>query len=112
MNFFRLLPPFVAFVLLAAHFARAGAWLPATAALAVCGLAAVPRPWAARLLQLALVAGALEWLRTLYTLAAARAMLGQPYLRLAAILGAVALMTVASALVFRSAALRRHFQLR
>lgn len=113
MNFLRLLPPSVALLLLAAHFARAGGWGWFWAALCVAliALAAVPRPWAARVLQGALVVGTVEWIRTLVALAAARAAAGQPYTRLALILGAVAALTLASALVFRSPALRRRFRL-
>jgi hypothetical protein len=111
MNFARLLGPALALLLLAAHFARATAWLPAVVSLALIGLLAVPRPWAARLLQAALVLGALEWVRTLWLLAAARAAAGTPWLRMALILGAVSLLTLASAWVFQLPAVRRRFRL-
>jgi hypothetical protein len=107
----RLLLPVLACLLLAAHFFRAGL-LPLAAASALLPLLlAVPRAWAARTMQVALVIGALEWLRTLAEFAAVRISMGQPVLRLVAILVAVALFTAASALVFRNAGLRARYRL-
>ena len=62
-----------------------------------------------QVLVFALVLGALEWLWTAWWLVQQRLALGQPWLRLAFILGLVAVLTVASALVFRSAALRARY---
>jgi hypothetical protein len=107
----RLILPLTALLLLAAHFYRAG-WLSLAAlAAGLILLLAVPRPWAARVLQLALVLGAIEWLRTLAAFAAMRMAAGQPYLRLALILGAVAAFTLLAAWVFRHRALRARFRL-
>lgn len=108
----RLILPFLALLLLAAHFYRAD-W-PAAAILsaALTLLLAVPRPWAARTLQLALVLGAIEWLRTLAAFAAMRMAAGQPYLRLVLILGGVAGFTLLAAWVFQHPTLRARFGLR
>ena len=107
----RLLLPFLALLLLAAHFYRADwMWLAALSA-ALTLLLAVPRPWAARTLQVALVLGTFEWLRTLAAFASMRMAVGQPYLRLALILGAVAAVTLLAAWVFQQRALRAHFRL-
>ena len=103
----RLLPVALSAVLLAAHFSRAGLSLGVALALGFPLLLFVRRPWAARTVQVLLLAGALEWTRTAALLAARRIELGQPWLRLVAILGAVAAFTAASALVFRSPRLRR-----
>lgn len=105
--------PSLALALLGAHFYRAGQWL----GVAGCALLFVlpwllTRPWVARLVQVALAAGALEWLWTAFTLVQARQALGQPWLRLALILGTVALLTASAALVFRRRALRERFGLR
>jgi hypothetical protein len=111
MAFARLLLPVLACMLLAAHFYRAG-WLSLAAASALLPLLlAVPRAWAARAMQVALVIGAVEWLRTLAEFAAVRISMGQPYGRLVAILLVVALFTAASALVFRNARLRARYRL-
>ncbi|MFN7573114.1 MAG: hypothetical protein ACK5TK_16945 [Betaproteobacteria bacterium] len=106
-----LIAPALAFVVLAAHFHRAGQTLASAAALTLLAVLTLPRPWAARIVQAALALAALEWLRAAVTLIALRLSLGQPYLRLALILGTVALLTAACLLVFRKDAVRRYFGL-
>jgi len=106
-----LVLPSLAATLLAAHFYRAGQLALAVFAVGALVLLAVPRPWAARVLQVALLAGALEWLRTLALFASARMAAGQPYLRLALILLAVAAFTAASAAVFQHSRVRRRYRL-
>lgn len=111
MALVRLILPVLACVLLAAHFFRADL-LPLALLFALLPLLlAVPRAWAARVMQLALLIGAIEWLRTLAAFSAERIAMGQPYLRLVAILLAVALFTAASALVFRHTRLRARYRL-
>ena len=107
----RLAPVAVAAGVLAAHFHRASAIVPLTVTLGALALLFVRRQWAARALQAGLVLGALEWLRTLALLVDMRRTTGQPYLRLAFILGAVALATALTTVTFRSRAVRRHFRL-
>lgn len=107
----RLILPVLACVLLAAHFFRAGLIVLAALAALLPLLLAVPRAWSVRAIQAALLLGATEWLRTLAAFSAERIAGGQPYLRLVAILGAVALFTAATALMFRSARLRQHYRL-
>jgi hypothetical protein len=67
------------------------------------------KPWVPRLFQFLLILGALEWLRSLYYLAAMRIAWEQPWARLAIILGAVALFTALSALVFSSRDMRARY---
>jgi len=107
----RLILPFLSLLLLAAHFYRADWPLLAGLSAALTLLLAVPRPWAARTLQAALVLGALEWLRTLASFAAMRVAVGQPYLRLALILGAVAAFTLLAAWSFQHRTLRSRFRI-
>ena len=110
MNFLRLLPVIVSFVLLAAHFYRAEL-TPLVAACAFLPLLLFLRkPWVPRLFQGLLVVGALEWLRTLYVLAAMRMGFDQPWGRLALILGVVALFTALSGLVFNGRSLRTRYR--
>jgi hypothetical protein len=104
--------PALAAAVLAAHFYRAGNLALAGVALALVALMAVPRAWAARTIQAGLLLGALEWVRTLAQLVSLRQVTGQPFMRLAAILGAVAVVTALSALVFRTQRLRQRFGLR
>ncbi len=107
----RLILPLLALLLLAAHFYRADRMVLAVLCAALTLLLVVPRPWAARTLQAALVLGAIEWLRTLASFAATRVAVGQPYLRLALILGAVAAFTLLAAWVFQHRTLRSRFRL-
>jgi hypothetical protein len=67
------------------------------------------RSWVPVVVQLALLAGALEWIRTLVLFAAERRALGQPATRLALILGGVAAFTVVAGLLMRAPAVRRHY---
>ncbi|MFZ5776357.1 MAG: hypothetical protein ACOY3Z_12810, partial [Thermodesulfobacteriota bacterium] len=58
------------------------------------------------LVRIGLLLGAMEWLRTGVVLALARHAAGAPFVRLALIMGGVALMTAAASLVFRLSSLR------
>lgn len=107
----RLVPVVLVLGVLAAHFYRAFAWIPFGITVALLPFVLIRAPWAARVLQAALVIGALEWIRTAAMLVAMRQSLGQPWTRLALILGAVALATGLCALLFRTRALRAHFGL-
>ncbi len=107
-----VLPPALAFLVLSAHFFRAGNVPLVAVALCFLPLLFVPRAWAARALQAGLALGALEWIRTLAAFAGQRRAAGQPYTRLALILGGVALATAACLLVFRSERVKGFFSLR
>jgi hypothetical protein len=101
-----LIPAVLAFLILGAHFYRAGlAWLvPVCVALAA--ITFVPRRWAALAAQAALVLGALEWVRALFGFAGARVAHGRPVLRLVMILGSVLVFTLWAAWLLRSGAAR------
>jgi hypothetical protein len=111
MNAVKLLAPALALLVLAAHFYRASAWLPIAVVAAVSALLFVRQPWAVRAIQAALVVGAIEWIRSAAQLVALRESMGQPWTRLAIILGAVALFTALSALVFETRSLRARYRL-
>ena len=105
-----LLTPVVLSVLvLGAHFLRGGHTAIVLLILLTLPLLAVRRPWVRRVVQGVLVLGALEWVRTLVSLVQLRMALGQPYARMAVILGAVALVTLLSALVFETRRLRARY---
>jgi hypothetical protein len=111
LNALRLLPVVLALAILAAHFYRAGAWVAFGVAIALLPILFIRAAWAARVLQAALVIGALEWLRTAAALVAIRQSMGQPYARLVVILGAVALVTGLCALVFQWRPVRERFRI-
>jgi hypothetical protein len=103
--------PVLALLLLAAHLVHAGLVPLAVLAILLVGLLAVPRPWASRTLQAVLAVAVIEWLLTAMRLAQLRQRHGKPYLRLAVILGSVALFTSLAALAFQHPVLRAHFRL-
>lgn len=104
----RLLPVVLSFWLLAAHFLRDQSLVFVFFILAPA-LLLIRNPWVARLMQILLVLGAAEWVLTLYGIAQTRMAMGEPWLRMALILLAVALFTGLSALVFRRPVVRKHF---
>lgn len=103
-------PIVLSLVLLGAHFLRDGNSVGVAGALVLIALLFVRQSWVARLIQVALVVGALEWVRTLYGLVQVRAEMGEPYARMVAILGVVAVITLGSALLFQSRSLRQIYQ--
>ncbi len=111
MTFLALLPVGLSLLVLAAHFYRAGNVGFFVASLLVLTLVAVPKRWAARALQAALLLGAAEWVRTAARFVSQRQGDGRPFLRLALILGGVALVSGLSALLFRTRALRARYGL-
>lgn len=110
MNILKLLPVVLSFLLLGAHFYRAGLVPLTVLCVALLFLLFLKKRWVPRLFQILLFLGAFEWLRTLYVFAAMRIAWDQPWGRLALILGGVALLTALSALVFRNRKLRRYYQ--
>jgi hypothetical protein len=105
------IPIVLSLVVLGAHFMRYGNSIGVFAALVLIGLLFIRRPWVARLMQVVLVLGTLEWLRTMYELGHMRALHGQPYGRMLVILGVVAAVTLCSALLFQSATLKKVYGL-
>jgi hypothetical protein len=103
------IPIVLSLIVLAAHFLRSGGLLVALGVLGLLALLAIRRPWVARVLQVVLIVGAFEWVRTLVTLAMWRNEQGEPFLRMAVILGVVAAVTLASALLFETPRLRRFY---
>ena len=105
-----LIAPTLALLLLAAHFYRAAALPLVLACLALVALQALRRPWVPRVMQLALLAGAIEWAWTAALLMQQRLALGQPWQRMAIILSVVALATLAAAAVFRHARVKARYR--
>jgi apolipoprotein N-acyltransferase len=107
MNALRLLPVIISFLLLAAHFSRNDVTPLVVISLALPFLLLVRRRWVPRLFQVLLILGGLEWARSTVMHISRRQAEGESWIRLAAILGAVALFTACSGLVFRNQKLRR-----
>lgn len=90
---------------------RSGNDIGVAATVALIGFLFIRRAWVARLVQVALVLGAVEWFRTLYALAQWRAAQGEPLTRMIVILGSVAAVTFCSALLFQSKTLKKIYRL-
>jgi len=60
------------------------------------------KQWIPKLIQIVLIVGSLEWIRSLFYYVNQRQELGEPYFRLVIIIGVVALFTILSALVFKN----------
>ncbi len=108
-TFLLLLPTFLSALVLAAHFLRRGAMLGVLACLALLVLPRWRRPWAARVIQTALVFGGLEWAKTLMEFTEGRIATGEPWMRMAVILGSVILVALVAAVLYETPALKRHF---
>ncbi|MCP4131967.1 MAG: hypothetical protein GY754_13400 [bacterium] len=111
MNVLKLIPVFISFLLLGAHFFRTGLLPFVVLCMVLSFFLFVKEAWAARLLQIFLIIGAYEWVRTLLTFTDERLAMGRPWIRLVIILGMVALFTGLSALVFHSPSLKERYKL-
>ena len=107
--FLLLIPTLLSFLVLAAHFFRGSH----TYLMFACCLAPLlllfRRTWATRLLQVLLILGALEWVRTTLQIQAIRMETGRDWQRMAIILYSVAGFTFLSSLVYFLPPLRRHY---
>ena len=105
------IPIVLSLVVLGAHFMRYDNDAGMVACLLLVGLLFIRRAWAARVVQTALVLGALEWVLTLVRLSQARAAMGESATRMTVILCCVAAVTFASALLFQAKPLKETYRL-
>ena len=104
-------PVVLAIVILGAHFMRYGNMPGMIGAIVLLAMLFIRQPWSARVVQAVLVVGALEWVRTIIELAQMRMAMGEPYLRMAVILGVVVLVTLGAALVFQAKTLKSIYRM-
>lgn len=107
-----LAPAVTACLLLAAHFLRFYAFGIVGFCLLLPFVLLVRRRWAARIVQIVLLLGVLVWGRAGYVFAHQRMLMGEPWGRLAIIIGGVTLYTFIAAALFETAPLRRRYGLR
>ena len=112
MKYLLYIPIVLSLIVLGAHFLRDGNDLGVAVAVGLIGLLFVKRPGAARVVQIALVLGALEWVWTIYELVQYRTAMGMPATRMMVILGTVAAVTALSALLFQARPLQRIYGLK
>lgn len=105
-----LILPIISSVLLAAHFSRADLnWLVPLALLFPLILL-IKRKWIIRIYQIYLICGGLIWIERLLQLRRMRIAAGESWIRLAIILGVVALITLLSALILQNKKLLNAYQ--
>ena len=97
-------------LMLGAHFMRYSNDIGVAFSVAPIALLFVRKPWAARVVQVVLVLGAIEWTTTLVGLVQMRMAQGMPATRLAIILGVVIVVTIAAALLFETPAMKRVYK--
>ncbi len=105
-----LIPTLLSFLLLGAHFLRDGSVALVVVSLLIPLTLLIRHRWVVRAMQMLLMIAALEWIRTAIVLAEDRLADGDPWKRMAIILGGVALWTICSALLFETPPLRRRYR--
>ena len=103
-------PAVLSEIALAAHFLRAGDHALVVLMLIVPILLMSRRRWALYVNQVVLVLGAGMWCLVAYAVMDLRREVGQPYLRMLAILGAVALIALVSAALLAAPKVRAQFR--
>jgi len=111
LTFIQLLPVLFSMLLLAAHFLRADIIpLVILSLLMPIGLF-IRKAVIARIFQIILILGSIEWIRTTFLLVAIREQQGQPWTKLVVILASVAFFTFASLFVFFLKNLKKRYGL-
>jgi len=98
-------------ILAAAHFLRYGALLPVLFCILFPFIVRVRKPWAWWTVQIFATGSALLWLSVAYDIATVRLILGEPWTRMAVILGTVALFSLFTAGLFWPRSVRNDFGL-
>ncbi len=111
MTIVYLISPALSILLLIGHFFRGNNLLAVIIFFLLLFVLFVQRPWAARIVQVGLLLGSIEWVRTTISLVCARIDMGEPFIRLAFILGGVSLLTACSALVFQTPKIKTYFKI-
>jgi hypothetical protein len=106
-----LMPVCLSMLVLAAHFLRAIQPIPTAIYVFLMFFLFMFKPINARLVQLALLMGTIEWISTAIALSAQRAAMGAPATRMLIILGSVAAVTFLSIFLFYTPTLKARFGL-
>ena len=103
----RLLPTVLSALLLAAHFLRSGNMVLVVGCAAFPLVLVVRKVWAVQATQAYLAFAAVTWSWTAFQIAQGRIATGQPWVRMALILGGVALLAVAAVALLQARGTRR-----
>ena len=109
MTALQLTPVILSLVVLGAHFLRSGPRILTLALLALAILCSLRRAWVARTIQVVLGLGTLVWIGTAVDIAGTRMRQGEPWTRMAVIIGSVAAISALSALVLQTRGMRGWF---
>lgn len=110
MKIFQLSPVIISFILLGAHFSRGDNIPLMILSLAFPFLLLIKRKWITRIIQIILILGSIEWIRTIINIVQDRKSAGESWSRMALILAGVVLITALSSLVFFSKTLKTHYK--
>lgn len=106
----RITPLVVSAFLLGAHFLRQGNLTLVGLCLAVLSLLWVKKWWSLLVLQLFTYLGAIIWASTAIALIQQRIALGEPWVRVAVILGVVTLVSVLAGLLLNTTAVKERYR--
>ncbi|MEN8251397.1 MAG: hypothetical protein ABFS32_20880 [Bacteroidota bacterium] len=109
---FKFIPIILCFILMAAHLSRANMMILSVVCLVIPFILIWKSKISARVIQVALIIGGLEWIRTLIYYAQIRLENDQPWLRLAIIIGVVAIFNFLTPMVFRTKSMKERYSLR
>ena len=107
MKILRFIPVVFSLLLLSAHFSRINITPLAIVSLLLPFLLFIKKKYIAKIIQLTLIAGAAEWIRTMFYYINLRKETGDDWIRLAIILSVVSLFTLLSALIFQTKAMKK-----
>ena len=102
----------IAACLIAAHFLRTGGLVATALCVAAPALFLVRRRWSLRLLQWLAYGAAAVWVETAWQIAEMRRAFGEPWLRAASILAAVAAVSVLAGFLLRGAPVQERYRRR
>ena len=109
--FAQLFPVGLSILVLGAHFVRSGPLLLTVFCIFLIAGLFYRKPVTARLVQLALFLGPIEWILTASSLAAYRSTAGEPSTRMVIILGSVAAFTFLCIFVFNTKTMKERYGL-
>lgn len=111
MNYLKIIPAIVSFLVFAAHVFRHFGLPGAILCVGCIALVFIRKKWSVRIVQAVLILSAIEWIRSLFEYVSERQEYGMPYLRLIFILGGVALFSVFSALLFQTSSMKKRYNI-
>ena len=109
MRFLYLVPSVCSFLLISAHFQRAGLTVVALFCLGIPFILIIKHPLSVRFVQLSLLLTSVEWLRTLFSYIGYYNELGVSWGRLACILATVIVLTLCSLFIFEKKSVRARY---